>query len=119
MSGLTIYTLKSCDTCKKALKWLDAESIAYTNHDVRADGLDRSTIASIVENAGWETALNRRSTTWRGLGDADKEAIDNAKAIALIAEHPTLMKRPVFVAGNNVVVGFDAKAQAAVSSLGK
>lgn len=111
------YTLKNCDTCKKALKWLDAEGIAFENHDVRADGVSADWLKPVVETLGWEVALNRRSTTWRGLSDADKDGIDTEKAVALILENPTLMKRPVFVKGNSVVCGFDAKAQDAVRAM--
>lgn len=111
------YTLKNCDTCKKALKWLDAEGIAFDNHDVRADGVSADWVGPVVEALGWEVALNRRSTTWRRLSDADKDAIDTQKAVALILANPTLMKRPVFVKGKTVICGFDAKAQEAVRAL--
>ena len=114
---MKVYTLKNCDTCKKALKWLDAEGIAYENHDTRADGTEATWVTPVVEALGWETALNRRSTTWRNLSDPDKEGIDAAKAVALIVAHPTLMKRPVFVSGDQTVCGFDVKAQAAVKAL--
>lgn len=103
---LTVYTLKNCDTCKKAIKWLEGEGIEFNNHDVRADGLNRETITRIVETLGWEKALNRRSTTWRNLEEGQKADVDNAKAIALIAEHETLLKRPVFVRGDEMVAGF-------------
>ncbi len=114
---MKVYSLKNCDTCKKALKWLTDAEISFENHDVRADGVDASWVGSVVDALGWEVALNRRSTTWRGLSDADKQGIDNAKAVALILEHPTLMKRPVFVSGDTVICGFDAKAQAALTAL--
>jgi len=114
---MKVYTLKNCDTCKKALKWLDSEGIPFDNHDVRADGTEASWVTPIVEALGWETALNRRSTTWRNLDDAEKEGIDTAKTVSLIVEHPTLMKRPVFVQAGSVICGFDAKAQAAVKAL--
>ncbi|MEL7430810.1 MAG: glutaredoxin domain-containing protein, partial [Pseudomonadota bacterium] len=61
---ITVYTLKTCDTCKKALQWLDEHAIAYENRDVRADGLDRGTIKKIVTAIGGDKAMNRRSTTW-------------------------------------------------------
>ena len=88
-----------------------AENVTHTVHDIRSDGVDRSLIQPIVETMGWETALNRRSTTWRGLLEADKSDLDNIKAVELILANPTLMKRPVFVSGSSVVCGFDAKAQ--------
>jgi len=112
-----VYTLKTCDTCRKALKWLEAEGIAFENHDIRADGTTADWVTPVVASLGPDAALNRRSTTWRGLSDADKDGIDAAKAVALILEHPTLLKRPVFVAGDKVICGFDAKAQAAVNAL--
>ena len=114
---ITIFTLKSCDTCKKALKWLDSEGIAYQNHDVRADGLSRQKITDIVQSVGWEVALNRRSTTWRQLEEGRKADVDAQKAVDLIEEHPTLLKRPVFDFGDTMVVGFDAKAQAMLAGL--
>ena len=113
---MKVYTLKTCDTCKKALKWLDEKNVSYQNQDIRADGLDPTTIEKIVTHLGWETALNRRSTTWRGLSEEDKTDIDNNKAAKLIAANPTLMKRPVFVVGENFVAGFDAKAQTALQT---
>lgn len=108
---ITIYTLKNCDTCKKALKWLDENNVAHRNHDIRADGLPLETIKDIVSSLGWETAVNRRSTTWRGLSESEKADIDDAKAIALIEANPTLMKRPVFDTGDSMFAGFDAKSQ--------
>ncbi|MEE3051248.1 MAG: ArsC/Spx/MgsR family protein [Pseudomonadota bacterium] len=53
-----------------------------------------------------KTLLNRCSTTWRGLPDTDRDAIDGAKAAALMAAHPALIKRPVFEAAGRVIVGF-------------
>ncbi|MEM7290532.1 MAG: Spx/MgsR family RNA polymerase-binding regulatory protein [Pseudomonadota bacterium] len=111
---ITIYTLKTCDTCKKALKWLDAQGIAYNNIDVRADGMSQETIKNIVTELGWEKSLNRRSTTWRGLSDAEKAGLDNARAIALIEAHPTLMKRPVVAIGNQFFAGFDEATKLAL-----
>jgi len=108
---LTVYSLKNCDTCKKAIKWLEEEQIAFQNRDVRADGLTRDIISGIVDVLGWETALNRRSTTWRNLDDVQKADIDNAKAIALIEEHPTLLKRPVFVGREKMTAGFRDEAK--------
>lgn len=113
---MKVYTLKNCDTCKKAVKWLDAKGITFDNHDIRADGVDKSFVAPIVEALGWEVAINRRSTTWRGLSDAERSDLDNAKAVELILQHPTLMKRPVFVMQNQTIAGFDAKAQATLDS---
>lgn len=104
---MIVYTLKTCDTCRKALKWLDEKGIAYENRDVRADGISADAVTHIVASLGWEKALNRRSKTWRDLPDDDKASLDRSKAIALINDNPTIMKRPVFVTEHEVMGGFD------------
>ncbi|PIW30236.1 MAG: arsenate reductase [Rhodospirillales bacterium CG15_BIG_FIL_POST_REV_8_21_14_020_66_15] len=110
---LTVWGLKTCDTCKKALKWLADEGIAHAVKDVRGDGVPPGELARWLDAVGWETLVNKSSTTWRGLDDADKEGLDAAGVRALLAAYPTLIKRPVFVSGKEVVVGFrDAQKQA-------
>ena len=108
---MKVYGLKSCDTCRRALKDLRAAHPDLQVVDIRADGLELTDIERIVDAVGWEQALNRRSTTWRGLDAPDKQDLDTAKAIALIAAHPTLLKRPAVTDGQRVTVGWtdDAK----------
>jgi len=101
-----VYGLKNCDTCRKAMKWLAAEGLESRLHDVRKDGLEAEQVAFWARAVGWELLLNRRGTTWRGLDDAEKEDLTEAKAIALMEAAPALMKRPIFVSGKNVHVGF-------------
>ncbi|MEL6967468.1 MAG: Spx/MgsR family RNA polymerase-binding regulatory protein [Pseudomonadota bacterium] len=112
MTVLTVYTLKTCDSCKKAIKWLDAEGIAYENRDVRADGLDAATLANIIAAVGVDKAVNKRSTTWKGLNEEARGALNADTAVTLIAANPTLLKRPAFVIGDRAAVGFDATSQA-------
>ncbi len=114
---LHVYGLKNCDTCRKALKWLAAEGARHEFHDVRADGLEAADMARWVASAGWEQLLNRRGTTWRKLDDADKADVDEISAQTLMLAHPALIKRPVFEAGNRIVVGFKAAEQAQVAEL--
>ena len=109
---IVVYGLKNCDTCRKALKWLDAEGLAHRFHDVRADGIGAAEVGRWMDAVSWETLLNRRGTTWRKLPGSETEGIDAAKAKALMLEHPALIKRPVFDTGDRVVVGFKAEQQA-------
>lgn len=111
---VTVYGIRNCDTCRKALKWLAAEGIEHRFQDFRVDGLDAASLSAWVKEAGWEKLLNRRGTTWRNLSDAEKDGVDAAKAEALMAGNPTLIKRPVFEAGADVLVGFGAAEQAAL-----
>ena len=101
---VTVYGIPNCDSCRKALKWLDGKGVSYSFHDVRADGLDRTTISKWETELG-EALVNRRSTTWRQLAEAERNLDDIP---AQVARHPTLLKRPLLETANSVTVGFDA-----------
>ena len=109
---MDVYGLKNCDTCRKALKWLQDNGLGHTFHDIRQAGLSEEDIAGWAEKAGWEALLNRCGTTWRGLPEAEREGVDQPGAVRLMAAHPALIKRPVFVLTDRVMTGFDAKVQA-------
>ncbi|NKB55665.1 MAG: ArsC family reductase [Alphaproteobacteria bacterium] len=111
---ITIYGIKNCDTCRKALKWLAAEHVEHRFHDFRADGLDSGTLSTWIKALGWEQLLNRRGTTWRNLPAEDKDAVDEAAAAKLMESNPTLIKRPVIDLGDAFVVGFKNPEQEAI-----
>lgn len=104
---MQFYGLKTCDTCRKALKSLTAAGHDVTVTDVRADGLEPSQIAEIVSQFG-DRAINRASTTWRNLDETTRAR----PAEALLAEHPTLMKRPVIAQGGDWTIGWARDVQA-------
>lgn len=108
---LTVHHLKTCDTCRKAIKALEAAGHDLNLNDVRADGVDKSLLEELVATHGWEVALNRRSTTWRGLPDTDKSEVTDQKAVALMMEHPTLIKRPVIESDNRTTIGWSKDVQ--------
>ena len=112
----TVLVLKTCDTCRKARNWLDELDVDYTARDVRQDPLSSSEIVDLVDKAGWETLINKSSTTWRGLTEDDKAGLDKDSAVKLLTDHPTLMKRPVFMMADTIVVGFKAAQQATITS---
>jgi Spx/MgsR family transcriptional regulator len=107
---LTVYGLKSCDTCRKATKWLDGEGIAHAFKDLRAEPPTGAQWQAWLRELGHETLINRRGTTWRGLSAQETEGLDEARAARLLAAHPALMKRPLFDLGGRRLVGF-GKAQ--------
>jgi arsenate reductase (glutaredoxin) len=101
-----LYGIKNCDTMKKARAWLDAKGVPYAFHDYKVDGIDRAKLEGWAGNVGWETLLNRAGTTFRKLPDADKAGLDERKAIALMLDQPSMIKRPVLDLGGRIVVGF-------------
>ncbi|APF39398.1 ArsC family reductase [Chelatococcus daeguensis] len=103
---ITIYGIKNCDTMKKARAWLEARDVAHAFHDYRSAGIDRERLTDWVRQAGWEKLLNRAGTTFRKLPGADKEGLDEAKAVGLMLANPSLIKRPVLDIDGRIVVGF-------------
>jgi len=101
-----LYGIPNCDTCRKARKWLDRKGIEYRFHDVRADGLDENTIRKWTAAVDWKELLNTRSTTWRSLPDKDRQDLDEKRAIELMQQHPTLVKRPLADFNGEILVGF-------------
>ncbi len=97
-----IYGLKNCDTCRKAVKALPDAVLV----DVRADGIPQDLLARAYEEFG-QALLNTRSTTWRGLSEAER----TGAPLDLIAAHPALIKRPLIVAGDQLFLGWNATTE--------
>lgn len=115
MAALMLYGLKTCDTCRKAMKALDAAGRAYTFVDLRADRVDVSVLKRWAASAGVALLVNTRSTTWRGLDDETRARAQNVDTAAeVLADHPTLMKRPVIVQGDALHVGWTKAVQGSV-----
>ena len=103
---LTIYGIPNCDTMKKARTWLETHDIAYEFHDYKRSGISRTKLTAWVKAVGWEALLNRAGTTFRKLPDAAKANIDASRAIDLMLEQPSMIKRPVLARGVLLLVGF-------------
>ena len=111
----TIYVLKTCDSCRNALAWLEKQGVEYRRIDVRADGLRSEDLTTWCQQLGWQTLVNRRSRTWRELPEQSKTSMDEAAAVAAILAQPTLMKRPLLVASDGAVhAGFTAASYAKI-----
>lgn len=104
--AIVIHGIRNCDTMKKARAWLDAAGIAYAFHDYKAQGIDEGTLRRWVAEVGWEALLNRAGTTFRALPEAEREGLDEAKAIALMLAQPSMIKRPVLEGAGPLLVGF-------------
>jgi arsenate reductase (glutaredoxin) len=111
---VTLFGIPNCDTIKKARTWLSDQDIAYAFHDYKKEGIDRATLEGWCKKEGWETVLNRTGTTFRKLADADKQGLDETKAIKLMLEQPSMIKRPVLAYGaGKLIVGFKPEIYAA------
>ena len=105
---LTVYGIKQCDSCRKAIKWLDAQGMEYRFHDIRIDGLEAGQLRCWLDSSFADSLVNRRSTTWRQLNEEQRLYEGNA-LLELLLQYPTLIKRPVFMTNKIVAVGFKPK----------
>jgi len=103
---ITLYGIKNCDTVKKSRDWLAKNNIDYRFHDFRADGLDKAQVNNWITEIGLENLVNKRSTTWKELDENIKENFSEKNAALIIADNPTLIKRPLLDTGKQKHVGF-------------
>lgn len=108
----TIYGIKNCDTMKKAMTWLSGQGIAYEFIDYKKAGVAEANLLEWTAKAGWQKLLNTRGLMWKKLSEAERADVDEAKALALMAQYPALIKRPVLDTGSRLIVGFTPETYA-------
>jgi Spx/MgsR family transcriptional regulator len=105
---MVVYGIKNCDSVKKARAFLEHGQIAYRFHDYRVDGLDAALLQTMIDALGVDALLNQRSTSWRQLSDEQKHDLTPEKALQLMLDVPTLIKRPILNTGTQWLVGFSS-----------
>ena len=109
MSNLVkVYGIKNCDTVKKAIKYLVDNNVSYEFIDFRINPISQKEFQTMVDSVGWELLINKSSTTFRSLTESQKNKID----YELVLNFPTLIKRPVIVQGEKIMVGYSEKEYA-------
>jgi arsenate reductase len=109
---IQLYGIRNCDTVRKAIKYLDVNDIRYQFIDYRKNPISLEKLQTIVSIVGWENLINRRSTTYRSLSEKQKKNIN----YDLVLNYPTLIKRPVLISEDEVLVGFSEKKYATIIS---
>jgi Spx/MgsR family transcriptional regulator len=106
MTTIQVWGIPNCDTVKKARRWLEERAIPHTFHDFKKEGVDDRRITDWIAIAGMDRLVNRRGTTWRKLPDAAKADIAEENGAALLAEHSSMIRRPVVEYPGGLLVGF-------------
>ena len=96
---ITIYGIKNCDSCKKAIKHFGDRAKFW---DIRDFPLSNDTLEKFIFVLGSDL-INTRSQTWRTLSDNDKK-LNKAD---LLDKNPTVMKRPVIECSGHLSVGWN------------
>jgi arsenate reductase len=111
----TVFGLKNCDTCRRALRELEDAGIDHTFFDIRTGGLSQRHVARWVAALGIDLVLNKRSTTWRNLPDLLKQNAETEPGVVdLMFQHPTLIKRPMIESDGKALVGWNGATRAAL-----
>ena len=107
------YGLKKCSTCQKALEFLAEKKVdvEFSDYSVENPTQDQVTKWSKAVG-GWEKMINRAGYTWRGLPASETEGLTEAKAVKLVMEHTSLIRRPLIEhEDGSVTVGFTTKVK--------
>ena len=108
MAKIIVYGIPNCDTTKKALVLLKKHQVDFSFHDYKQQCIASQKLDEWCKKAGWEIVLNKRSTTWRELEEAEqKKVVDQSSAIKLMMKNNSIIKRPIIEVDNDIIVGFD------------
>ena len=115
MKKIQVFGIPNCSSVKKARVWLDEHGVAYDFHDFKKEGLSETDLDTWLRGVDWKVLLNRKGTTWRGLSEKEQNTVvDPISARAALLARPSLVKRPVLVAGQQVIVGVNPEAWSGV-----
>lgn len=98
-----------CSTCKKARKFLEGKGIAFEDRDIKAQNPTAEELADWIAKSGLPVKrfFNTSGQLYREMGLKDRLAdMDEAEMIALLATDGMLVKRPILVTDDAVLVGF-------------
>ena len=107
---MKLYGLKNCDSCKKALKEIKNAGKNIEFIDIRDSYMSLDLIQDLLDRHSDGVLVNRKSTTWRNLSHEDRQT----PASTLLQAHPTLIKRPIIVVGDQSFVGWNVDVKSAL-----
>lgn len=110
---LKVYQYPKCGTCRKALKWLDAQGVDYKSIDIVVQPPSKSALKQLVKRSGLPVRkwFNTSGQSYRQGGFKQKlETMSEAQAIDALAADGKLIKRPVIAGDGFVLVGFNEAA---------
>lgn len=106
---MLVLCYPKCSTCQKALAWLDAHDIAYEVRDIKEQNPTEEELRAWQAKSGLPLRrfFNTSGLLYKGFGLKEKlPSMPEAEQFALLAQHGMLVKRPLVVADDTVLVGF-------------
>jgi len=112
---LSIYTLKTCDSCRKATKWLAENQIAFQEIPIRETPPSLADLKRALAGLIGDTRklFNTSGQDYRALNLKDKlPTLSTAQALELLASNGNLIKRPFLISKSETLVGFQPETWA-------
>lgn len=106
---IEVYGINNCDKIRKTKKWLSQNEIEFEFFDLKKEPLSREELEEFVYRVGLDTLVNKRGMTWRKLGLKDKDLSED-ELFEQLLENQTMIKRPVLINGEAILVGYDEDA---------
>lgn len=106
---IQVYGIKNCNKIRDTRKWLEEKEVEYTFYDLKKEPLSREELEEFVHRIGLDVLVNKRGMKWRNLGLKDKNLSDS-ELFDVLLEHQTMMKRPVIIKDEAILVGYDEEA---------
>lgn len=106
---LHIAGIKNCNKIRDTKKWMEEHEVEFEFIDIKKDPLSRAELKELEHKVGLDVLVNRRGRKWRDLGLADKD-LSNEELFEQLLEHQTMIKRPVLLKGESVLVGYDEES---------
>ncbi|MDR9419769.1 arsenate reductase family protein [Gracilimonas sp.] len=103
---LYIVGIKNCNKIRDTKKWMEEHDVEYEFVDVKKDPLTRQELKELEFKVGLDVLLNKRGRKWRDLGLANKD-LSEEDLFAQLLKHQTMIKRPVLIKDESVLVGYD------------
>lgn len=106
MAELTVYEKRTCTTCRKLAALLGERGIDFEAVDFHVEPLSAAQLRELLAKTGRPAreALRSREPVYAELGLGDRPDIGDEEVIALMAEHPQLLQRPVVVRCDRAVL---------------
>lgn len=110
MSQILFLEYPKCSTCKKAKKWLDDHGVSYTDRHIVEDNPSADELRMWQAKSGLPLRrfFNTSGMLYRELGVKKRfeEGMTDDEAFELLATNGMLVKRPLVIGGDFVLVGF-------------
>jgi Spx/MgsR family transcriptional regulator len=101
---MKVYGIKNCITVRNALNYLDSLAIPYTFIDYKKTPFTKEELQKLAQIVGLDKIFNQKSRT---LKDLNIIKPNDDEKYQLMLDYPTIIKRPIVIAGNKVLLGFN------------